>query len=424
MALVSWVRRAPLPLEPPGALVRRGIAVALNDSSNETTFNSAASAPTVFPDPNVQPAARTNEFLTAAGFQHANNADASTLTKDSSGAAIRRWSVGLHSILPQDKRPPLALTTFQVLSTGPGAMLLAQLPPFAVVYAVPGTVIGRSPSVVRSVTVRRDGASSWANQAQNLVTGQRLRYERLATEQRSGDALLSVQAQGDMGVLNLGGSTDYYVHPHAVSALTAGLRLTTATGTRHAMGFWAAQFYRRVSGRGSLVLSATGGIHRIVLDRGEAYAVDPDYILAWDAALELVPDSLAVLEGDQALSTSDAQTSSPTDQMPATTKPLPNTTLHWLRYINPRYLYKVLLRQTLHRDTLLPPDVHQTLARVFRPVVIVGQTAGAMLKRAIQRLLRPRPTLLLYGPGDVYITTRLPPKSFFRQMKPSQLARR
>ncbi|KAJ1978925.1 hypothetical protein H4R34_003022, partial [Dimargaris verticillata] len=228
MALSSLVRRAPLPLAQRGALARRGIAVTLNDANKEAALNPATSSPLTFPDPNVQPAARTNTSLTAADSHPAIEADASPLTKDSSGDTIRRWSVGLHSILPQDKRPPLALSTLQVLSAGPGAMVHAQLPPYAVVYAVPGTVIGRSPSVVRSVTVGRDGTSSWANQAQNLLTGHRLRYERLATERQPGDALLSVQAQGDIGILNLGGSTDYYVHPRAVSALTAGLRLTTA----------------------------------------------------------------------------------------------------------------------------------------------------------------------------------------------------
>ncbi|KAJ2326383.1 hypothetical protein GGH92_010260, partial [Coemansia sp. RSA 2673] len=49
--------------------------------------------------------------------------------------------------------------------------------------------------------------------------------------------------------------------------------------------------FDKLSGRGSAVINAFGGLHRLVLREGEDYLVDPRFVVAWSSTLRIVPQS-------------------------------------------------------------------------------------------------------------------------------------
>ncbi|KAJ1649924.1 hypothetical protein IWQ61_009135 [Dispira simplex] len=354
--LVTPLRRIP---------PNRWISLALGDVGQ-----SKKPAPTLHTQP--LPSSTDSPDLTKAPI-----ASNGTTSSPDPAQVIRQWAVGLHSVLPQDKRPPPGEPLLEVVSSGHGAMIHVTLPPYSVLYTVPGTVIGQSVAVTRQRTTRENVVTA-TSKAVGL--GARLFYDKLATKRKDGDALLAGPAQGDVAVLELNGATSYVVRPTALSALTADTHLTVAPGTStNVLG----RPRLHVSGRGAFVISVTGGIHRIVLAAGEEYRVNPNYMVAWDDALTLIK------------STPDTSSHQPASSIVSQQRGIPT-------------LYQRTLRRLLSRDTLFPTSVQQRLHQWVGPLRPLGTGVTSITRRLYQRFFKSHDLWLVRGPGDLYIATRQP----------------
>ncbi|KAJ1967719.1 hypothetical protein IWQ62_001681 [Dispira parvispora] len=354
--LVTSLRRIP---------PNRWISLAVGDAGQ-----SKKSTPTL----QTQPLPTTTDAPNSTTAPITSNGTASS---PDPAQVIRQWAVGLHSVLPQDKRPPPGEPRLEVVSSGHGAMVHATLPPYSVLYTVPGTVIGQSVAVTKQRTTRENIVTA-TSKAVGL--GARLFYDKLATKRTNGDALLAAPAQGDVAVLELNGATSYVVQPTALSALTAGTHLTVAPGTStDVLG----RPRLHVSGRGAFVIGVTGGIHQIVLAAGEEYRVNPNYLVAWDDALTLTKP------------TPDTSSQPPASTAVSQQRGIPT-------------LYQRALRRLLSRDTLIPQSVQQRLHQWVSPLRPLGTGVTSIIRLLYQRFFKSQDLWLVRGPGDFYIATRQP----------------
>ncbi|KAJ1928753.1 hypothetical protein IWQ60_001753 [Tieghemiomyces parasiticus] len=385
-------------------LGRRSVSISLGDANNGQSR--ATLGPWSADRPTPQPGSPAPSSATTATPADGTSTPVQT---------ISRWAVGLHSILPKSQKPPPpAPPVLEILSSGHGAMVLARLPPHSRLLAVPNTVMGHSPTThMTTVTgsVLRLGTSS------PLRRGLRFRHTRLTTSQEPGDVLLAAQGQGDVAILALKGTADYVVRPSALTALSSEVRVGLAGG-KHGVVGPASRLFRHLSGSGSAVISATGGVYRLVLNPGESYVINPRYLLAWDAGLQFQPSNSAAERQSATRSpSSDSAAQTSTSSSTSTAPP------RWWRFSLPA-LYRQIMRQAVGRDTLLPSVVAPYVSDyVVRPLRFVVDLAGGWVRGIAGRVFVTYPSYQVTGPGDLYIATRLPANWLIKQSRfsvPSQ----
>lgn len=100
-----------------------------------------------------------------------------------------------------------------------------------------------------------------------------------------GEVTLAPGAPGDIAAIELGGQT-FFVQSSSYLAGDASLTVDTKWGG--AKSFFAGEglFVLQVQGRGLLLVSSFGAIHRKVLAPGERYVVDTGHLVAWEGTTQ------------------------------------------------------------------------------------------------------------------------------------------
>ncbi|KAJ1906929.1 hypothetical protein LPJ81_001066 [Coemansia sp. IMI 209127] len=191
---------------------------------------------------------------------------------------------GLRSIF-QSTRPPAPVDPrFDVINSGNGSLVRAKMPPYSVFYTQVGQTLGQSPKAQTRATMR----GTLAVAALKPFLGRSAFVQEITTEESAADVLVAPRNPGDVVVVGTDGGADYFVRRMCLLAQTKFLSVSTWNGL--SAGFSPLAF-DRVGGRGTFVLNSVGGLHRLVLQEGEDYYVDPRYVVAWSSTLSVAPQS-------------------------------------------------------------------------------------------------------------------------------------
>ncbi|CAI2177325.1 10594_t:CDS:2 [Funneliformis geosporum] len=201
----------------------------------------------------------------------------SEIDKEKSTSTISSITSGINSALQWTEHHPIPDPKFEVVSAGTlSALLLVKIPPRSEILAAPGTAIAVSSKVIAERTM--DGNIIIA--LGRKFAGGSLIYNKFMTGSNPGDVLLAPRDLSDISIINMDGKSVYYVRKGAF--LARGPRVTVNIGRIYGMGSLNA-FANRVTGRGTLVISNYGSIHRLILNPGDAYFVNSKHLLAWNS---------------------------------------------------------------------------------------------------------------------------------------------
>ncbi|KAJ2081928.1 hypothetical protein H4R24_001960 [Coemansia sp. RSA 988] len=195
---------------------------------------------------------------------------------------VSKVSRGLSSVFQGAQRPTPVDPRFEVISSRQGSLVVAKMPPYSQLYAQVGQILGASVGAQSRTTFR--GAAVVA--ALRPLLGRKCFVQEITTEECASEVMLAPKLSGDVAVIGMSGAVDYYVRRGSVLAQSRFLTLSTWAGI--GAGFNALAF-DRVTGRGSAVINAVGGLHRLVLAKGEEYLVDPRFVVAWSSELQIEP---------------------------------------------------------------------------------------------------------------------------------------
>ncbi|KAJ2494995.1 hypothetical protein GGI11_008602, partial [Coemansia sp. RSA 2049] len=210
--------------------------------------------------------------------------------KHTDGDATRAVG-GLSGIFKGARAPAPVDPRFEVIGTstsgaGEGASLVrVKMPPYSVFYTQVGQTLGQSRGARTRATTRGPAAVA----ALRPLLGRSAFVQEITTDAAAADVLVAPANPGAVAVVASDGGSDYYVRRRCVLAQTKFLSLSTWSGL--GAGFSPLAF-DRLGGRGTFVLNSVGGgIHRLVLDEGEDYYVDPRFVVAWSSTLSVAPQS-------------------------------------------------------------------------------------------------------------------------------------
>ncbi|KAJ1730542.1 hypothetical protein LPJ61_002953, partial [Coemansia biformis] len=175
--------------------------------------------------------------------------------------------VGQKAVGGASARPVPVDPRLEVVDSGYGSLVVAKLPPYSQLHTRVGRILGRSAGAVARPVAR--GAA--------VLLGRNAFSMEITTDQEAADVLLAPQRAGDVTVVPVSGAVGYFVRHGSLLAHTRFLTVSAWKGLGsafHALAFDA------VGGRGTMALNAFGGLHRLVLEDGEQYFVDPRYVVA------------------------------------------------------------------------------------------------------------------------------------------------
>ncbi|CAG8536923.1 12648_t:CDS:2 [Ambispora gerdemannii] len=188
-------------------------------------------------------------------------------------SVISHVSPGINNASSWLSHPSVSDPTFQVISPGSlGALLLVKLPPKSEIYAASGTAI----AVSSKVTVERTVDGNFVIALGRKMAGGQLIYHKFTTESLPGDILITPGSLSDIAAISMDGRSEYYVRKGAFLAKGPRVTLGISGGALRSFGY-------RVTGRGTLVITNYGAIHRLILNAGDEYLVNPKHLIAWDA---------------------------------------------------------------------------------------------------------------------------------------------
>ncbi|KAJ2804258.1 hypothetical protein H4R20_002576 [Coemansia guatemalensis] len=213
---------------------------------------------------------------------HTQASDKSENSVDPEQSRLNKVSRGLSSVFQGAQRPAPVDPRFEVISSGHGSLVVAKMPPYSQLYAQVGQALGVSVGAQSRATFR--GAAVVA--ALRPLLGRKCFVQEITTEERAAEVMLAPKLPGDVAVVGMSGAVDYYMRRGSVLAQSRFLSISTWAGI--GAGFNALAF-DRVAGRGSAVINAVGGLHRLVLAEGEEYLVDPRFVVAWSSGLQIEP---------------------------------------------------------------------------------------------------------------------------------------
>lgn len=171
---------------------------------------------------------------------------------------------------------------FKTIHPGDSPAVQVRLPQGASLYAESGAMIAMTS------TIRVDGTMKGGflgSLKRKLLTGETFFFQTLKAEGGDGEVLLAPAPPGETLILELDGSTEYFVQKGSFLAASESVRLDSAMqnlskGLFSGEGF----FISRIAGSGTLVLNSFGAIHRLDLAAGQEYLVDNHHLVAWTAS--------------------------------------------------------------------------------------------------------------------------------------------
>lgn len=168
---------------------------------------------------------------------------------------------------------------FEILYPGSYALLKAQLEQGEHIKAEAGAMASMSDTI--DVEGKLEGGLM-SGLARTFLTGETLFFQTLRATRGSGDVLLAPSIPGDLAILDVDATTEYFLQKDAFMAGESSLILSTkaqnlSKGLFGGEGF----FIQKIAGHGKLVISSFGSIHRIDLKPGETRIVDNGHMVAW-----------------------------------------------------------------------------------------------------------------------------------------------
>ncbi|RKP13594.1 mitochondrial biogenesis AIM24-domain-containing protein [Piptocephalis cylindrospora] len=262
-------------------------------------------------------------------------------------------------------RPDISL---EVLNAGLGSMILAQFPQGTSLRVQPGALVAHSSTTQRARIPF--GPISTAVIAR--LIGDPFLLDEPAVQ---GDALIAPARMGDVALLSLGrditaSASALYARRGTILARGDGvaIRATTMTGNQTGLGVG-----YLLRGTGPVVLSADGGIFRLTLNPGEVYHVDAKRLVAWDSMLR--PRANKEESKDQV---------SPLKEPPS-----------WDSLVS-----------HLSSKSSYPTKALSYTRAGWTWIMAHGRSYWAWWRQ--HSLLKHRPLCRFEGPGDIYLSSRLP----------------
>ena len=163
----------------------------------------------------------------------------------------------------------------------PGAAVAAlRLEPGEAVGAETGTMLAMGPEI--DLETRTGGLGKIVGR---LLTGEGAFQSRFVAARGGGELILAPSAPGDVQAVRLAGDA-YLVASGAMLAASESLDVNAKTRLKN---FFIGEslFMLRVSGTGTLFLSAFGAIHPRELQVGESLKVESGHLVAWSDTMEV-----------------------------------------------------------------------------------------------------------------------------------------
>ncbi|KAJ3374184.1 hypothetical protein GGF31_008401 [Allomyces arbusculus] len=271
---------------------------------------------------------------------------------------------------------------FTVVSAGLGSMLVAKLPPGTKVYTQKGVSVGQSASIRTFVAA---GGSPLASLKRKLQGGPMFFQVFSTPKTESGDVLIAPKGIGDLAVLDMDGSAEYYIRRHSYLASTAGISLNMRLSGL-TMSADTGIVHYRASGKGKMAVTTYGGLYRLVLTSGEVYRVSPKHLIAWNTSMIPEPVNADQVIPEEMLAASTAKTDATGTSVTVTTSSAE------AEESGPARAWTVV--KDMARDAMSS----------FRGI---GQGVRSRIK---YWALGQEELVELTGPGDVYIASRILPR--------------
>lgn len=168
---------------------------------------------------------------------------------------------------------------FEILYPGIYAMLKVKMEHGENIKAESGAMVCMSETL--NVEGKLEGGLM-GGLARTFLTNETFFFQTIKAVRGAGEALLAPSTPGDLTIIEMSGGADYYLQKDAFMAGEDGLVFGTKTqslskGLFSGEGF----FVQKISGKGKLVISSFGTIHRIELKPGEVMVVDNGHLVAW-----------------------------------------------------------------------------------------------------------------------------------------------
>ncbi|KAI7830866.1 mitochondrial biogenesis protein AIM24 [Kickxella alabastrina] len=282
------------------------------------------------------------------------------------------------------------------------SLLQVQLPPFSQLYTRPGQTLGQS------AQARTKAVLPGPTSLLKPLIGRPAFLQEISTDTRAADILLAPRMPGALAVVGMDGAAGLFVRRGCWLARTRFLQVSAWKGIGGGGGFGALAF-DSVTGKGTVVLNATGEIHRLVLGDAEEYLVDPRFVVAWADSLRVVPQ-----DAPSTQQTSDHNPTAPTTGAVVVERaaPLVGSAPVVENRVSSLPPSPARSAQTVGESTMAtPPGGEPGNALAARILAAAG--AWAVLKAT--RTLAGVPDLYrVTGPGEIYVSTRLAPKPWTR----------
>ncbi|KAJ2031395.1 hypothetical protein GGH92_003533 [Coemansia sp. RSA 2673] len=358
-----------------------------------------------------------------------NKESGPTDNSTASVSGLNTVSRNLSSLFQGTPTPAPVDPRFEIIDSNHGSLVLARLPPYSQLFAQVGQTLGQSPRAHSRATTK--GAAAVA--ALRPLLGRHAFIQEISTDTHPAEVLLAPKHAGDVVVLGMDGSHDYFVRRGRLLAQTKFLTVSTWQGIGAAFNVLA---FDKVSGRGSTVINTFGGLHRLVLKEGEEYLVDPRYVVAWSSTLDVAPQSgrpkplsphtASVQEpttkhhADGAHRATPFIASSPTldnrISQPAKSPADSTQKATAATSSDPAKENKRSVAAKLYSHSLVP--LWRVLKSGGRAIVYASANALRVSGWAVAKTTRTLagvPDLYrVTGPGDIYVSTRLTPKPWTR----------
>ena len=172
---------------------------------------------------------------------------------------------------------------FEISHPGSYALVKVDLANGESVKAESGAMVAMSPTI--EVEGKIDGGV-WGALKRTVLTGESLFFQTLRATKGAGEVFLAPSAPGDVEILELTGANHYFLQKEGFLAGDNGLTIE-AVSQGFFKGFMSGEgmFIQKISGKGTLVISSFGSIHKITLAPGQAYTVDNSHLVAWSGTV-------------------------------------------------------------------------------------------------------------------------------------------
>lgn len=172
---------------------------------------------------------------------------------------------------------------FEILYPGAYSMLKVNLEKGEHVKAESGAMLSMSGTI--DVEGKLEGGLM-SGLARKFLTGETLFFQTLRAVRGAGEVLLASAIPGDATLIELDGSIEYILQKDGFLCGSPELKLATSAqnltkGLFSGEGF----FVQKISGRGTLVVSSFGSIHRVDLAPGEERVIDNGHLVAWPSSV-------------------------------------------------------------------------------------------------------------------------------------------